>query len=412
MHRDRVALHTGAWAAVLLGFSFAVTMLGTTLPTPLYPDLETTFGFGEFVTTVVFAVYPIGVTSALLVAGRWSDQLGRKPMLFAGLAFSAASAVVFLVGDSLWWVFLARLLSGFSAGIFTGTATAAVVDVLGDDGRGRANLIAALANMGGLGLGPLVAGLLAVWTTRPLVWPFVADLGLLVMAVGCLWRVAEPAPRSSPVRLQVQRISIPREIRGVFVRAALAGFAGFAVFGLFGAVSPAFLGDVLHETSPAVVGIVVFAVFAVSLVGQALSSMLDTSRALTIGCANLILGMVFLGLSLPLASMPLLVAGGVVAGLGQGLSFRAGLGSVTAASPPERRAEIASAYFVALYVAIALPVVGEGAAATSIGLVDSGVVFAILVGLLAATVLALLIRSESRQHEPARVVPQVERTGR
>ena len=54
-----------------------------------------------------------------------------------------------------------RLLSGFSAGIITGTATAGLVDLAAPATRGRATLIATVANIGGLGVGPLIAGVLA-----------------------------------------------------------------------------------------------------------------------------------------------------------------------------------------------------------------------------------------------------------
>jgi MFS family permease len=163
--------------------------------------------------------------------------------------------------------------------------------------------------------------------------------------------------------------------------------------GLFSAVSPAFLGQVLHHASPALDGVVVALVFAASVAGQVLSVLWTTGRGLTVGCAALIVGMAVLALSLVAASLTLLLVGGVIAGAGQGLSFRAGLGSVTEASPVDQRGAISSAYFVSLYVGIAVPVIGEGVAVTLLGLVRAGVLFSCLVGLLAAVVLVLLVRS-------------------
>jgi predicted MFS family arabinose efflux permease len=390
--RPRLAPST---ALALVVFAFTVTMLGTTLPTPLYPALENEFGFGELTTTVLFAVYPVGVTTALLVCGHWSDQIGRKPMLQAGLLFSALSAIAFLLPAWLGWVYVARVLSGFSAGIFTGTATAAIVDFAADDAQSMAGLVAAAANMGGLGLGPLVAGLFAQWAPHPLILPFLVDLFLVVAASGCVLLVPEPIHAAAQPHLRPQRIHVPRAIRPLFVRAAMAGFAGFAVLGLFGAVSPAFLGEVLRQTSTLLTGTVVASVFVASITGQVVSLRLGTSRGMIVGCVALLAGMVLLGSSLLLGSLALLITGGLVAGAGQGLSFRAGLGSVTTASPPDQRSRIASALFIALYVGISLPVVGEGAAATAFGLVPAGVIFVVLVGLLAVTVLILLGRAHS-----------------
>ena len=383
---------TNTRGLVLVGFAFIVTMLGTTMPTPLYPDLEAELGFGELMTTVVFAVYPLGVTTALLVCGPWSDQLGRKPMLFAALAFSALSAISFLLSATLGWVFLARLLSGFSAGIVTGTATAAIIDLAGEGAQAKAGLVAAVVNMGGLGLGPLLAGLLAANADDPLTAPFVLDLALIALATIGLTIAPEPVPRAEHVDLRPQALSVPRDIRAVFARAAIAGFAGFAMLGLFSAVSPAFLGKVLGHHSPVLVGVLVVSIFTASVVGQLSSVRMSTDRGLTLGCVFLIAGMTMIGTSLPLEILALLIVGGVVAGFGQGMSFRAGLVSVTAVSPPEKRAEISSAFFVALYVGIAIPVVGVGVAATVWGLVPAGVAFSVLVGSLAVIVLLLLVK--------------------
>ena len=82
---------------------------------------------------MIFAVYAAGVIAALLLFGRLSDEIGRRPVLLLGLGFSALSAVVFLVASGLGLLLVGRVLSGFSAGIFTGTATATLVDLAGPD---------------------------------------------------------------------------------------------------------------------------------------------------------------------------------------------------------------------------------------------------------------------------------------
>ena len=383
----------GPSATALAGFAFAVAMLGTTLPTPLYPFLEQRFGFAELTTTIVFAVYPVGVAAALLVSGHWSDLVGRRPMLLAGLAFSALSAALFLLPASMSGVYAARLVSGFSAGIFTGTATAAIVDLADEGGTQRAGLVAAAVNMGGLGAGPVLAGLLAEWAPHPLVVPFVVDLGLVAVAAVCVLAAPETVRRQRGARLRPQKVRVPAEVRPVFVRAAIAGFAGFSVLGLFTAVSPAFMGQVLGVTSPAVVGLVVVVLFVASIAGQVLSLRLGTAQGLRLGCVALLLAMGVLVLSLLLASLLLLALCGLVAGVGQGLTFRAGLGSVGEASPADQRGAISSAFFVVLYIGISVPVVGVGLLATTAGLVTAGVLFAALVGLLALAVLVLLGRA-------------------
>ncbi len=369
-----------------VAFAFTVTMLGTTLPTPLYPLYQSRYHFGGLMVTVIFAVYAVGVMAGLLLFGGLSDQVGRRPVLLPGLALSAASAVVFAVaspsGGGVPLLLVGRVLSGLSAGIFTGTATATLIDLAAPHRRGRANVIAAVVNMGGLGLGPLVSGTLAAYAPDPLRLCYLVDLGLLgVAAVGVLLS-PEPVQRHGPVRLRVQRLRVPAEIRPTFVPAATAGFAAFAVAGMFGAVTPAFLGQLLHVTNSALVGVVVFGLTAGIVTTSIASTRVAGRRAMLAGCTGLFAAMGLLAASLAIRSLPLLVVAIVGSGLGHGAAFRAGLSMVNEATPPDQRAEVNSSYFVILYLALVIPVVGTGATAAGFGLVTAGIAFATAVAML------------------------------
>src|SRR5580698_5767164 len=145
----------------LVALVLTSTMLGTTLPTPLYVIYQARWHLSAVVVTVTFAAYAAAVIATLLLAGRSSDQAGRRPVLAAALGASALSTVVFILAPDLAALIAARIVSGLSAGLMTGTATAMLTELAPVAGRARASLVATAANMAGLGLGPLVAGLLA-----------------------------------------------------------------------------------------------------------------------------------------------------------------------------------------------------------------------------------------------------------
>jgi hypothetical protein len=383
-----------ALAFWLVAAAFTTTMLGTTLPTPLYVLYQRELHFSTLMVTVVFATYAVGVLAALLLVGHVSDEVGRRRTLLPGLALAVLSSAVFLAADDLALLFIGRLLSGLSAGIFTGTATAALVDLAGGRNTGRGSLVATVVQMGGLGSGPLLAGLLAEFGPEPLLLPFAVHLGLLVPAAAGVWFMPEPVEGAvRRPRLRVTRPQVPHDMRGTFVRAGIAGFAGFAVLGLFTAVSPSFLGKLLGIDDFALQGAVTFTVFAASAVGQIALVPRFGGTSLPVGCAGLVVGMALLTAGFAALSFQLLLAGGVIAGLGQGMSFRAGLAAVNAAAPVERRADVASTYFVVLYVALSLPVIGVGVAADLVGLRAAGIVFSVVVAVLAGSVLVALLRA-------------------
>ncbi|MEU6089570.1 MFS transporter [Streptomyces sp. NPDC047085] len=362
-------------------------MMGTTLPTPLYGLYRQEIGFSELIVTVVFAVYAVGVITALLVAGGASDVLGRRPVLTGALVLAALSAVCFLAEGGLPLLYTGRVLSGFSAGLLSGTGTAAVLDLAPPDKRGRAALAATAANMGGLGLGPLLSGLLAEYAPWPLALPFLAHLALVVIALVVTWLLPETVHHSGPrPSLRPQGMTVPSQVRGVFAPCALAAFAGFSLLGLFTAVAPAFLSQTLGEHNLAVIGAVVFCVFCASTAGQLLMGRLGAHTALPWGCAVLVAGLILVGASLAATAFPVLLVGAVTGGMGQGMAFRAGLTLVGSAAPEEHRGATISAFFVIAYLGISLPVVGVGALAVTLGVRDAGLVFTACAILLVAAV--------------------------
>src|SRR5580658_6595181 len=151
----------------LLALVLAVTMLGTTLPTPLYVIYQGRWHFSAVMVTVTFAVYAAAVIATLLLAGRSSDLAGRRPVLAVALGASALSTVVFILAPAPAALIAARIVSGLAAGLMTGTATATLTELIPAASGRRASLVATAANMAGLGLGPLVAGLFAQYAPHP-----------------------------------------------------------------------------------------------------------------------------------------------------------------------------------------------------------------------------------------------------
>lgn len=175
----------------------------------------------------------------------------------------------------------------------------------------------------------------------------------------------------------------------MFVIAGLAAFAGFAVTGMFMAVAPSFVAEVAAS------------IFAASAVTQVAARGVVPQRAVAIGCGVLVAAMTILVVALYFSSLAGLVAGGLVAGVGHGMTFSRGLAAVVERTPTQRRAEVSSTYFVVAYVAISLPVVGEGLAAQAWGLRTDEVSFAVAVAILAGICLVAILAQQTRESRRA-----------
>jgi len=384
----------GQVAFWLVALVLGITMLGTTLPTPLYVIYQGQWHFSALIVTLTFAVYAVAVLATLLLAGRSSDQAGRRPVLAAALGASALSTVAFILAPDVGVLFVGRILSGVSAGLMTGTATAALAELASASASRRASLVATAANMGGLGLGPLIAGLFAQYAPQPTVLVFEVYLGVLAVAGLCLLLVPETvSPRRQPA-LRFAGLGIPERGRSEFIAAGAAGFAAFALLGLFAALAPTFLGTVLHQNNHAVQGGVVFLLLAVGAITQVALFRFNSRRVVLAGLGVFLAALALIVAALDEASMALLLAGTVAGGVAVGSVFLGSLATANRLAPPGQRGQVLSAYFVACYTGLIIPVVGVGVASEFIS--DFAAVLALSVVLAGLCLLSLARISRAR----------------
>jgi MFS family permease len=391
-HRAAFRRRVAFW---IVAYLFATTMLGTTLPTPLYVIYQAQWHFSAGITTIIFASYAVGVLAALLLAGRSSDQVGRRPVLFTALAFSTVSTVTFIVAPGVGWLFVARVLSGISAGLVTGTATAALTDTYGGSSSRFASMVATAANMGGLGLGPLIAGLFAEFGPDPTVLVFEVYLALLAVAAIGLVFVPETVGHREKLSLRFAGLGIPRAGRSEFISAGVAGFAAFSLLGTFTALTSSFLGEVLHEHSHAVGGAVVFAVFGTAAATQLLLARFPSRAVIVFGLALFLAALALVVAGLSQASLALFLTGAIVSGVAVGAVFIGSLSIANRLAPPGLRGRVVSTYFVFAYVGLTIPVIGVGVASQFEGDFRAVLVCAVVLAALSAISMAGILRPRS-----------------
>jgi MFS transporter len=348
----------GFWA---IASALMVVMAYSAFPTPLYGLYAARDGFGSLTITAVFAAYAVGVAVSLFLVGHLSDIHGRRRVLLPSLALTALSAILFLLWRDLPGLLVARVINGLGVGAATATATAWIAEL--HAGARRAEIVAVAANIGGIGTGALIAGLLAQWVTSPLTVPYVVGLAALLAAMALVAATPETREARSPrPAYRPQRVSVPAAARGEYFGAALGGAVGFAAFGLFTSLAPSFLAGSLHHPSKALAGAAAFIVFASAALVQVILARRPRRELVVNGTVGTLVGLalIVVALWLPTPSLALFLIGGVAFGAGGGSVFKGAVATVVAVAEPARRAEALAGLFLAGYVGLAVPVVGLG----------------------------------------------------
>ncbi|MGQ4384837.1 MFS transporter [Streptomyces sp. SAS_270] len=358
----------GFW---LVALAFLVAMAFSTVPTPLYPLYMARDGFSTFMVTVVFAVYAVGVVISLLLAGHVSDWVGRKRVLVPALALELVAAALFLTSSALPVLLAARLITGLGVGMVTATATAHLHELHtahrpGASGQ-RFEMVSTAANIGGLGVGPLIAGFLAQFVHAPLRTPYLVFAVLLLVSMVALAFVPETVEeRLVRPAYRPQRISTDHGDRAGYLAAAAAGFASFAVFGLFTSIAPGFVAGTLHHPSRALAGGIVFAVFGGAALAQTLTNRLPAPAKRALGLLAQATGVVTVVIGMHTADLATFLVGGVVAGIGAGVLFKAAVGTVVAMAAPAKRGEALAGLFFLSYLGLIIPALGLGLATLTV----------------------------------------------
>jgi MFS family permease len=395
----RLSRRASFWA---VAFAFLALTAFATAPSALYGLYAQQDHLAPITLTVVYAVYAIGVVASLLLAGHLSDVYGRRIVLVPGLVVAGVASVVFLTWPSLAGLLVARLLTGVALGAGVATATAYIADLDADaDGvpSRRSSIVSTIANIGGLAVGPLLAGALAQYVPGGLTLTFVVLLAALILAIGVVARSHEsreplrPRPRYRPQRLQA-----PAGARAQFVAATTGGFLTFAVGGLLAGLAGRFLAGPLHHPSAILTGLVIFLNFGAGVLVQTTTTRWPSHRLIAAGLVPLLVGLVVLVASAwtSPASLPLFLIGSAVAGLGQGAIIRGSLSIVIASVSAAERAGALAAYFTAGYVGVSLPVLGAGVALQYLSPRVTLLVFAAIVGAAIIAAAPLLVRRPER----------------
>ncbi len=345
-------------------------------PTPLYVVYQGEWGFSATTLTLVFAIYVFGLLATLLVLGRLSDYVGRRPMIAASIGLEALAMLIFVVAGDVAVLALARVVQGVATGIAVTAMGAALVDLEPLESLGLAGMISGLAPIGGLAVGALLAGALVQYGPLPTHLIYILVFAGLGAAAWVALRMPESAARRAGALASLRpSLGVPARVRAEFLAVVPITVASWALGGLYLSLGPSVTAQVFSMPNHVIGGLLVALLCGTGAVTIFLLRGWRLSRALNFAAGFLAAGMA-LTLAGLLARSPLPAAlGTVVAGVGFGASGRGSFGTVAALPRPQERGGLFAVFYVVAYLAFSVPALVAGLASTTAGLRPTAIAY-------------------------------------
>lgn len=184
-----------------------LVMVGLGIIIPILPFYAESMGATATHLGVLFAVYALMQFLFSPYWGRYSDRVGRRPVLMIGLIGLSISLVLFGLAWELWMLYVARVMGGVLSSAILPTVRAYIADSTTPEQRGQGmGMLGAAAGLGMI-FGPVIGSFLGEWDPEI---PFyvTAGLGALMAGFAAVFLPESLRPRSQG---EAERLALPRE---------------------------------------------------------------------------------------------------------------------------------------------------------------------------------------------------------
>ncbi|SFD04692.1 Predicted arabinose efflux permease, MFS family [Nocardioides terrae] len=344
-----------------LAFASAVLALVTSFaanaaPVPLYNVYRAEDGLTNAQISMAVVAYSLGTIASLLVLGRVSNHVGRRPAALVSLILTMAGCLVLLNVHHVAPLLVGRLSMGLGAGLASSSLTAYIVDTAPVKPRWLASVASSQGPMFGLALGAIGSGVLVQLAPWPRDLVYVSLAVALLASAGLIGLSPETVPATSGVRRSMRpQVRLPHHAKPLVGVAAAVFVATWATGAFYQAFVPALIEDQLHTGSPLVLGMVFAAYMASSALGAPLGGTFTPATGQRVGMGVFLVGMIGLIAAISTGTLALFIAATVVAGASQGIAISAAVRGLLAGSTVSDRAPIFSVIYLISYSGAAFP---------------------------------------------------------
>lgn len=302
---------------------------------------------------VLFGVYAVGLVPGLLFGGPLSDRRGRRAIVLPSGLLALAGTILLAAGSAGFAMLLVgRLVVGVGSGATFSAGTAWIQDLSARDGAGTGARRAAIALSSGFGGGPLIAGVIAQWSSQPMLAPYLVQAAALLGALVVAWRTPAAVSPARPPGAALPRLALPA---GFFKEVVPTAPWVFAFASIAFVVLPGLVRERAGRLAVVYAGMVTAVTLLSGVAVQPLLRKTTPRRAATLGLAIGGVGLV-VGIAAAVWLSPLgVLFAAVLLGIGYGACLISGLRWVEAATVPAIRGRVTGLFYAFTYIGFAAP---------------------------------------------------------
>src|SRR4051812_9323222 len=333
--------------------------------------------------------------AALLVFGRLSNHVGRRPVALAALLITAAGTLMLTEVHSVAPLIAGRVLQGTGCGLASSALAAFTVDSAPASPSWLASAVTTGSPMVGLTLGALASGALAEYGPAPRTLVYLVAAGMLAARAVFIVVARETVARApGAVAALRPRVRVPAAARGLLPAAGATFVATWALGGFYQAFGPSVAADQLGTTNTLIAAVVFASLMAPSAIGAPLAGRTAPATAQRVGMVVFLGAVVVILISLHGGAVAPFIVASAVAGAAQGTTFAGSMRALLSHAEPVERAGVLSAIYLISYGGAAIPGLIAGQLSRSLNLFDIALGYGALAAI--ACVITLAAARETR----------------
>jgi MFS family permease len=350
--RDRTLQLAFVSAVVSLVAVFAA--VGSTIP--LFNIYRAEEGFTNADISLTVVAYSAATLSTLLVLGRLSNYVGRRPTAIASLGLLVLACLLLLNVHHIGILIAGRLLMGLGAGLASSTLTSYIVDSAPARPTWLASVASSQTVMLGLAVGAIASGALVQFGPWPRDLIYLVVISLLLLSAALVAISPETVtPTPGGWRSLRPSVRVPVRVRHLLPVAAAVFLATWATGAFYQAFVPALVADQLHTKNSLVLGLVFAAYMGSSALGAPVGGRFPPGTAQRIGMIAFLAGWIGLITALTTGALPLFIAATVVAGAAQGIAISAAIRGLLYGNTLRDRAPTFAVVYLLSYSGATIP---------------------------------------------------------